>query len=381
MLMKQTVVVLLSFLLLCCGSDNEDSPVLTNIEITSIAGDLIDLNTSIELTLEGFDQSGNILEINGPINWSTDNANASVDQNGVVTGVSVGVTEITATVEGISESFKVTVWDSSAPRSEVYVSDAGSNASPPFQILKFDTNGNNPEVFIDQNLAWPQDIVFIEDQSVVLISNLNSGTITRHDINTGNYINDFASNIGGPTRMRIGSDGLLYVLQWTGNGLVRRYQLDGTFVDQFTDRGVYQSIGLAWDDQGNLYVSSYNDGSNGSVRKFDANGRDQGLLINNGLQGPTDIWFNEDSRLMINDWTAGAILEYDLSSSTLSRVVNGLNKPEGVALLSEGNYLIGNGGTSSVKMYNSDNEFVQDFIRSGDGGLLTPNAVVVRIIE
>ncbi|MEM8896021.1 MAG: Ig-like domain-containing protein [Bacteroidota bacterium] len=379
--MKQIVVVLLSALLLACGSDDEDSPTLANIEITSVAGDLIDLNASINLTVEGFDQSGNTLDIGGPISWSVNNSSASVDQNGVVTGVAVGVTEITATADSISDSFTVTVWDSSAPRREVYISDAGSNASPPFQILKFDTNGNNPEVFIDQNLAWPQDIVFLEDQSVVLISNLNSGTITRYDINTGDYIDDFATGIGGPTRMRIGADGLLYVLQWTGVGLVRRYELDGTFVDQFTDVGVSQSIGLAWDDEGNLYVSSYNSGSNGSVRKFDSNGRDQGLLISSGLQGPTDIWFNADGRLMINDWTAGAIMEYDLSTATLARVVNGLSNPEGVALLSGGNYLIGNGGTSSVKMYNSDNEFVKDFIRSGDCGLLTPNAVVLRIIE
>ena len=108
---------------------------------------------------------------------------------------------------------------------EVYVSDAGNFSSPPWQILKFDENGENPEVFINSNLAWPQDIVFIEDQDIVLISNLNSGTITKHNSATGAFIENFATGISGPTRMKIGADdSLLYVLQWSGNGRVRRYQ-------------------------------------------------------------------------------------------------------------------------------------------------------------
>ena len=84
---------------------------------------------------------------------------------------------------------------------------------PPWQILKFDANGENGQVFIDDHLAWPQDIVFLEDQNVVLISNLNTSEILRFNATTGQFMNTFASNIGGPTRMKIGSDSLLYVLQ------------------------------------------------------------------------------------------------------------------------------------------------------------------------
>ena len=103
---------------------------------------------------------------------------------------------------------------------EIYVSDAGNFASPPWKILKFDENGENPEIFIDTVLAWPQDIVFLEDQQIVLISNLNSGRITKYNSSTGDYIGNFATGIAGPTRMKIGADSLLYVLQWSGNGKV-----------------------------------------------------------------------------------------------------------------------------------------------------------------
>ena len=100
-----------------------------------------------------------------------------------------------------------------AQTTEIYVSDAGNFNNPPWQILKFDEDGNNPSVFINTNLNWPQDIVFLEDESAVLISNLGSGCITKHDATTGNFLNNFACNIAGPTRTKIGPDGLLYVLQ------------------------------------------------------------------------------------------------------------------------------------------------------------------------
>ena len=179
---------------------------------------------------------------------------------------------------------------------EIYVSDAGNFNNPPWQILKFDENGENPEVFIDSNLAWPQDIIFLDDQGLVLISNLNTNQITKYNLASGGYLGNFAAGISGPTRMKIGDDSLLYVLQWSGDGKVRRYQLNGTFVDDFTSVGVSQSIGVDWDSTGNLYVSSFN-GNN--VRKFDSNGNDMGLFINSNLQGPTNIWFDDNGDLLV----------------------------------------------------------------------------------
>ena len=51
------------------------------------------------------------------------------------------------------------------PGTYIYVSDAGNFNKPPWQILKYDENGQNSKVFIseDQGLDWPQDIVFLED--------------------------------------------------------------------------------------------------------------------------------------------------------------------------------------------------------------------------
>ena len=258
---------------------------------------------------------------------------------------------------------------------EVYVSDAGNFSSPPWQILKFDENGENPEVFINSNLAWPQDIVFIEDQDIVLISNLNSGTITKHNSATGAFIENFATGISGPTRMKIGADSLLYVLQWSGNGKVRRYQLDGTFVDEFTSVGVPQSIGIDWDGNGNLYISSY---SGDNIRKFDTNGNDLGLFINSNLLGPTNIWFDAAGDMLVSDYNGTAVKRFDSAGTYVSDFLTGLSNSEGVDFFPNGNILIGNGATSSVKLFDNAGNYIEDFISSGAGNLLTPNAVVIR---
>ncbi|MGD8929886.1 MAG: NHL repeat-containing protein [Lysobacterales bacterium] len=262
-----------------------------------------------------------------------------------------------------------------AQQTEIYVSDAGNFDQPPWQILKFDANGENPEVFIDQNLAWPQDIVFLEQEGTVLISNFSNGHIDRYDAATGDYIDAFAVGISSPTRMKIGADNLLYVLQWNGNSRVRRYQLDGTFVDLFTEVSVPRSIGLDWDSDGNLYVSSYTDDN---VRKFGPDGSDLGLFIDSNLAGPTNIWFDESGDLLVADYDGGAVKRFGPDGSYKGVFISGLSQSEGVGHLPNGNLLIGNGGTHAVKMYTPDGAYVKDLVPSGSGNLLTPNAVVVR---
>ncbi|MDJ0655361.1 MAG: NHL repeat-containing protein [Xanthomonadales bacterium] len=258
---------------------------------------------------------------------------------------------------------------------ELYVVDVGPDRGPPWQVLKYDMNGNNPEVFVGSGLNRPQDILFLEDQGVALVSSLGSNRITRHDASTGAFIDNFATGIGQPTRIKIGADKLLYVLQWAGNGRVWRYDLDGNFVDEFTTVGVSNSIGMDWDSEGNLYVASFDARH---VRKFDTNGVNQGLFVTTNLVGPTNIWFEDSGDLLVMDWSGRAIKRYNANGVFLSTFVTGLSEPEGIEFLDNGNFLIGNGGTSSVREYDASGRFVQDRVAVGAGGLAKPNAVRIR---
>ena len=258
---------------------------------------------------------------------------------------------------------------------DIYVSDAGNFNNPPWQILKFDHQGQNPSTFISTHLNWPQDILFFEDSNTVIISNLGTNNITKHNASTGAYISDFANQISGPTRMKVGPDSLLYVLQWRGNGKVKRFQLDGTYIDDFTAIGVPQSIGLDWDSDGNLYVSSYN---GDLVRKFDTAGADSGVFINSNLAGPTNIWFDSNGDLLVADYDGTAVKRFDAQGNYLGDFCSGLSQSEGVAYMPNGNILVGDGASHSVKMFDPNGNYINDIITNGSGNLITPNAVVIR---
>ena len=258
---------------------------------------------------------------------------------------------------------------------DIYVSDVPNFGQPPWQILKYDENGENPEVFITENLAWPHDIVFLEDDNTVLISNFNSGSINRYNADTGAFIDVFTADVIAPTRMKIGADNLLYVIQGSGNGRVRRFQLDGTFVDDFTNLGLSRGLGMDWDRAGNLYVSAY-DGQ--LVRQFDTNGLDQGNFIGTNLTGPTNAWFDDNGEMLVIDYDGGAVRRFSSEGIYLGDFIQGLSQSEGVDFLPNGNILIGNGGTSSVKMFTSEGAYIEDIIPSQSGNLKQPNAVVVR---
>lgn len=265
----------------------------------------------------------------------------------------------------------------------LYVSDAGGFNNDPWQILRYNLDGSNPQVFIDndffvgEGVGWPQDILFLEDQGVVLISCLVGGRITKHDANTGAFIEDFAAVAGGPTRMKIGADGYIYVLQWSNSdNKVLRYEQDGTFVDEFTDVGVPSSIGLDWDADGNLYVSSY---GSSSVTKFDTNGVSQGSFIDSELSGPTNIHREADGNWVALNWNGGNVKRFDSDGNFLEVVTVDVTQPEGIAVHPiTGNYIFGNGGPAQIDEFEADGTFVQSIVASGGGGLLQPNAVVVR---
>ncbi len=269
------------------------------------------------------------------------------------------------------------------PEYYMYVSDAGGFNNPPWQILRYDIDGNNPQVFIDndffvgEGVGWPQDILFLEDQGVVLISCLVGNRITKHNASTGAYIEDFATVPGSPTRMKIGNDNLIYVVQWSNsNNKILRYQQDGTFVDEFTDEGVPSSVGLDWDSDGNLYVGSY--GTN-TVTKFDTNGISQGSFISSDLSGPTNIHFEENGTMLVLNWNGGNVKRFDADGNFLEVFTTEVTQPEGIAVNPvTGNYIFGNGGPAKIDEFQADGSFVTSLVDSGEGGLGQPNAVVIR---
>jgi len=258
---------------------------------------------------------------------------------------------------------------------EIYVSSGNGAVSG---VKKFTSTGVFESDFVqpgDGGINWPQDIIFLEDQNIVLVSGLNNTEILKYNSENGNFDGIFATVAGGPTRMEIGADGLLYVLQWATNSKVLRYQVDGTFVDEFTNTGVTNSIGLAWDTEGSLYVSSY---GLSLVRKYNNLGEDQGNFIT-GLQGPTNIWFDPSGNgdMIVLNWNGNNAWRFDSAGNLIGDFISNIIQPEGVAFLPNGNLLIGSGGgIDDILEFESDGTPVGIF--AADNGLANPNAIYIR---
>jgi len=254
-----------------------------------------------------------------------------------------------------------------------YISDAGNFQQGPYQILRYNEDGRNGKVFIKDELAWPQDILFLPDDNQVLISNLSSNSIEVYDSESGIYKKRLISGIQGPTRMKVGKDGMLYILQWLGDGKVKKYKTDGSFVSNATQTGVNTSIGMDWDQNGDLYVSSYN---GKFIERFDTNGKSKGKFISSGLFGPTNIAFNTDGQLIVLDYNSGRVLLYDKDGKKIKVLFQGVPNCEGIHLANDGKIIIGAG--SSVSIYDKNNVFEKHLVPPGDNGLLNANAVVYR---
>ncbi len=217
---------------------------------------------------------------------------------------------------------------------EVFVNSRGTNA-----IKKYDENGNYLGNFIAPNyggLIAPEDILFHPD-GTMLVTGAGNTTIKRYDGQTGQYLGNFSSgySLEIPSKMSIGWDSLLYVTQWgTTQNKVVRFDLDGNFVDEFTKTPAPNGLGHLWDANKNFYISIYGNGANGTIQKFDSLGNSLGTFINSSiLQGPTDIWFDTNGDMLVEDWTVGRVLRYNSSGQYLGIFVNGLTNPEGMAFL------------------------------------------------
>ena len=228
------------------------------------------------------------------------------------------------------------------------------------------------------NIAWPQDFIFLENENKLIVSGLNSGAIHDYDIDNGNYNGDFATIANGPTRMTIGPDGLIYVLQWSNTSKVLRYNVDGSFVDEFTSIGINNAIGMDWDASGNFYVSSF--GGN-SVTKFDSNGNDLGAFIT-GLQGPTNIWFDPSGNgdMLVANWSGNKVQRYDSGGTYINDFIPNIIQPEGFAYLPNGNLLMcSGGGADAIFEYLSDGTLVGEF--ASGNGLANPNSIHIRDVS
>jgi streptogramin lyase len=262
---------------------------------------------------------------------------------------------------------------------DILVSNRGAD-----RVGWFDSLGNSKGTFVSAGsggLSRPQEIVMHPSGDILVTGRFNDA-IKRYDGLTGDFIGDFTTgySLDEPTKTQVGPDSLLYVAQWGTQNKIARFDIyTGAFVDEITEVGVFQGMGMAWTSSGIWYVCSWNDGSNGFVQAFTEDGTDLGFLLDGSdLDGPVNIWFDrsDSSELWISDWTRGEVLVYDFDDNAIvDTPVTGLAALEGFAWDAQGRLYLGDWAANRIYRYHYDTDNLELFINGS--GLSNPNGLFI----
>lgn len=250
-------------------------------------------------------------------------------------------------------------------------------------ILRYHMDGSFIEEFVSSgsgNLSRPQEVLFHPNDSLLLVTGFNNPNIKKYDAVTGDYLGNFSQgfNLDNPTKMLIGPDNLLYVSQWgSPSSKIVRFDLQGNFVDEWSEVDVPEGCGMAFDIAGNLYITTWSNGQNngtaGFVRKFDPEGNDLGIVINTSvLQGPVGIWIDDVGEFYVVDWTLGRVSKFNINGGLIEQFITGMTRTEGNAFGPDGKYYLCDWQSNRINRYNIDGSFDTTLVNTG---LNIPNSI------
>ncbi len=141
---------------------------------------------------------------------------------------------------------------------ELYIANQSDN-----RVLRFDgATGSPMGTYITSGsggLNNPSELQFDLSNTFLYVVSRGSNQILKYDALTGTFVGVAASSgISNPTSVKFGSDGLMYVLS-TGNSRIMRFNLNGTYVDDYVPAGsggLTFALRMAFGPDGDLNVAA-----------------------------------------------------------------------------------------------------------------------------
>ncbi len=189
------------------------------------------------------------------------------NSDGFVSGLSTGVEIILSqqdnSVQTIATGFRASGGIAIDAEDRIYIGDFGDGNTDGDQILRFQPDGSQMEVFAESILGATGGA--FDSKGNLFWSGYSENMV--HKISTEGEVEDFAS-VSGPVAIKIDAEDQLFVCACNDN-TIKRITPDGG-VSTFARSNLFNCAnGLAFDAAGNLFVSNFDDGR---VMKVDKEG-------------------------------------------------------------------------------------------------------------
>lgn len=209
-----------------------------------------------------------------------------------------------------------------------FISNKGGNT-----IVQMDSN-SKLTTFVSSDLNAPKGLLIVGD-TLISVNNTSvqgfllsdasrvfnvsiKGAVFMNDVTTDNkgnlYVSDTSTGVIFQISLKTGEystlvsslinpNGLLYdskrnsilICNWGENAKIQSFNLSDSTLSNLVTTELSNLDGLASDDAGNIYVSSW--GSN-AVYLFDSSFKNLPVLISEGHDGPADISIRKDKQIL-----------------------------------------------------------------------------------
>lgn len=172
-------------------------PELTSVKISASKSE-IKATESLQLTLTGYDQLGDVIVISDPINWSAESG-SSISSTGLFSSAKFGIYTVTATVKGFTDSFTIDV----KPNSENLALDktysASSSAYPVDEAFdgnkgsRWSSENSDPQwIMVDLGREYDIDEIIIYWETANAKTYIIEGSSNQQDWTTISQQNNMA---------------------------------------------------------------------------------------------------------------------------------------------------------------------------------------------
>ena len=249
---------------------------------------------------------------------------------------------------------------------ELYVSDYSND-----RVAVYSPDGTYLRAFATPGMNGPRGIVFADDGSFFVVSQINS--TVYHFGRDETVQNQFShALLTSPTGAALSPAGELHVGSFNG-ARICVFSQSGTFLRSYTAPGFSTPNCVAFDTAGNAYAAS---AGNGSVFKFDVNENfvaEFDVPTGFSLTSPMSVTFDRSGTFWVSGGSSDNLVQFTTDGTFLGEITHpDLTGPQGIALDDRGHMFSTSFYQDVIVEFDASGAYVRTI---ATGGLSVPRSI------